>query len=126
MERRSISGSNNITLPLSLLFVCVFLMLSGCGGSSGGSSNDSSPHSVVLSWVAPATYADGGDMANNLKGYKLHYGTEEKRYTMVLDVGKVTQYEVKGLSSGKYFFAVTAYDIAGIESAYSNEVMREL
>jgi hypothetical protein len=40
----------------------------------------------------------------------------------VLDVGNVVQYTVTNLADGAWCFAATAYDTAGNESEFSNEV----
>lgn len=65
-----------------------------------------------------------------VKGYKIYYGTmsvgtEKGKYNLgSLDVGNVISYTLDKLTNGtKYFFAVTAYDMAGNESPnYSIEV----
>lgn len=63
----------------------------------------------------------------DLKGYKIHSGTQSRNYNTVIDVGNVTQHSVASLSTGvKYYFAVTAYDSVGNESDYSMEVTGEL
>jgi Bacterial Ig domain len=59
----------------------------------------------------------------DLAGYRVRFGTKPRTYTHVLDVGKKTISSVGNLSAGvTYFFAVTAYNTAGLESAPSNEV----
>lgn len=71
---------------------------------------------VIVSWN-PNTEPD-------LAGYKVYYGTEPGEYTTSIDVGNVTQREVSGLEmGGTYYFAVTAYDFNGNESAPSTEVV---
>ena len=59
----------------------------------------------------------------DLAGYKVHIGTSSGTYTQTVDVGHFTGYTDSSLSTGNiYVFAVTAYDIFGNESGYSNEV----
>lgn len=59
----------------------------------------------------------------DLAGYKIHYGTQSRNYNSVIDAGNVTEYSVSTLTKGvTYYFAVTAYDTAGNESDYSEEV----
>lgn len=71
--------------------------------------------SVSLTWN-PNTELD-------LAGYKLHYGTASNSYSVHIDVHNVTTYTVTGLAAGQtYYFAATAYDTAGNESGYSNQV----
>jgi len=71
--------------------------------------------SVKLQWD-PNTEPD-------LAGYKLYYGTASQNYSHTIDLGQVNSYQVGNLQDGlKYYFAVTAYDIDGNESGFSNEV----
>jgi len=56
-------------------------------------------------------------------GYVLYVGTTSGKYTTRLDVGTNTATTVSGLSSGvRYYFAVTAYNAARVESAPSAEI----
>jgi hypothetical protein len=58
-----------------------------------------------------------------LSGYKLYYGKATRNYSLSVDVGKVTDYVLTGVSEDKpIFFAVTAYDTSRNESAYSEEL----
>jgi hypothetical protein len=79
--------------------------------------------SATLAWIAPTTYTDGTTLTS-LWGYKIYYGTSPGNYTISVNVGNVTTYTVTNLSTGTYYFAVTAYDISGIESSYSNQVSK--
>ena len=59
----------------------------------------------------------------NIVGYWLYYGTSSQTYTEEVHAGNSTTVTVSGLSGGTvYFFAVTAYNTAGVESTFSNEV----
>lgn len=70
---------------------------------------------VTLSWDE--------NTESDLAGYKVYYGTSTGTYTSNADVGNFEIYIVTGLVEGQtYFFAVTAYDLVGNESGYSNEV----
>jgi len=70
---------------------------------------------LIVSWD-PNSEAD-------LAGYKVYWGKSSRSYSDVVDVKNVTSYRVGGLSQGvEYFFAVTAYDTAFNESAFSKEV----
>jgi len=56
-------------------------------------------------------------------GYRVYYGTESGNYENFIDVGHRTECKISGLEEGKtYFFAAKAYDAAGLESDFSNEV----
>lgn len=80
---------------------------------------------ATLSWAAPATYTNGTPLTD-LAGYKVYYGTASGAYTQSADVGKVTSYKISNLPNATYFFAVTAYNTAQTESAYSNEVSKSI
>jgi hypothetical protein len=63
----------------------------------------------------------GAGSAPDLAGYKVYYGTSSRNYGKVITVGNVTSYTLTGMSTGNYYFAVTAYDTSGNESGFSNE-----
>ncbi len=91
--------------PLSLLILPAFLLLGATAKAQ----------SVTLEWD-PNSESD-------LAGYKVYYGTASRTYGSPIVLGKVTTYTVTGLTPGTtYYFAVTAYNTAGLESGYSNEV----
>ena len=61
--------------------------------------------------------------AGDPPGYKLYYGQASRSYQGSVDVGSDTDYTLTGLTDGqRYYFTATAYDAAGNESGYSNEV----
>jgi hypothetical protein len=78
--------------------------------------------SATLSWTVP-TLNTNGTPVTDLAGYHIHYGTAAGALDKVIDVpgAKTTEYEISNLSSGTYYFAVSAYNSMGIDSADSNE-----
>jgi hypothetical protein len=59
----------------------------------------------------------------DVKGYIVSYGTASGSYVKSVDAGNVNQFTVTGLDiSLDYYFAVQAYNSAGLKSDYSNEV----
>ncbi len=79
---------------------------------------------AVLSWQAPTKNVDGSALTN-LSGYKIYYGTTSKNYTQTASVsGASTTTRTLSLAPGTYYFAVTALDSAGGESAKTNEVSK--
>lgn len=71
--------------------------------------------SVTLAWDA----SPGSDIA----GYNVYYRTTSGSSSQPLDVGNVTTATVPNLTdSTTYFFSVTAYNTARLESQRSNEV----
>jgi hypothetical protein len=81
----------------------------------------------AVDWEAPSENTDGTALTD-LQGYKLHYGTASQSYTGAIDISGsgVQSYVVDNLPAGKYYFAVTAVNSAGVESAYSSEVTATL
>jgi hypothetical protein len=56
-------------------------------------------------------------------GYRVHYGGASKVYSTRRDVGKEARAVITGLKEGAtYYFAVSAYSLAGLESTFSNEI----
>jgi len=77
-----------------------------------------------LSWNAPSTNTDGTPISG-LAGYNLYVGNASRSYQQKINVGNLTNYSVANLSDGStYYFAVTAYNSAGQESAYSAEAVK--
>lgn len=71
--------------------------------------------SVTLAWDASTS--------PGVAGYRLYYGAASATYTNVTDARNTTNTTVAGLISGvTYYFAVTAYDLNGLESVYSTEI----
>jgi hypothetical protein len=69
--------------------------------------------SVTLAWNT--------DTDPTVVGYNLNYGTSSGSLTQTEDVGNTTTATVSGLTAGTtYFFAVTAYNAAGVNSVNSN------
>lgn len=121
----------------SLTFIAILIMiLAGCGGGGSssnngtGSSNGGGNVAGRLTWDAPTSNTDGSP-ATDVAGYKIYYGTVSGTYTASIDVGNSTSIQMATLSAsvpvpGLYYIAVTAYDTAGNESVYSNEISQNL
>ena len=77
---------------------------------------------LTLSWNAPTTNQDGSSL-NDLAGHKVHYGLNPGSYSDPLDVGLATSVVLSDMVVGQtYYFAVTAYDTSGNQSAFSAEI----
>lgn len=82
---------------------------------------------ATLNWTPPTTKTDGSGL-DDLSGYKIRYGTSSGSYPNEIDVANagIASYVVENLSSDTYYFVVTAYNTAGIESVYSSEVSKTI
>jgi hypothetical protein len=94
--------------------------------ATSGSTTTSSPpsqnlgSSVVLTWNADSATSDSG---TNATGYRLHWGSASGVYTQTQDAGNNLTATVSSLTSGTtYYFVVTAYNSAGVDSSPSNEI----
>src|SRR6266480_1704189 len=90
-----------------------------------------SPCILALIWLASITRVVAGNVTlawdavsdPNVVGYRLHSGTTTGVYTQTTEVGSAVSASVSNLAGGKtYFFVVTAYNAAAVESGPSNEV----
>ncbi len=81
---------------------------------------------VSLSWVPPTENADGTEL-NDLAGYRIYAGEYSREYDQVIELTDPVATDARiSLPSGDYHVAMTAYDLEGNESAYSNEVLRSV
>lgn len=107
------SGSIPITFGLQrtkLWMLSLFLLL--CASPAFAAQ-------VTLQWDA-VTHPQ-------LAGYKVYYGYASGQYNTNVNVGNSTTAALSDLKSVQiYYFAVTAFDTSGQESAYSNEVSLDL
>jgi len=76
---------------------------------------------ATVEWLAPETATDGSTLTN-LAGYRIYYGTDVTRMTRKIEVKNagVLTYVIEGLTPATYYFAVTAINVHGQESARSN------
>jgi hypothetical protein len=83
--------------------------------------NQISNGAATITWTPPLYNSDGSALTN-LAGYKLHYGTASNNLNQSIQVANVgaTSYTVSNLTSGTWYFGVTAYTSSGLESAMSN------
>ena len=59
----------------------------------------------------------------DLAGYQVYYGKSSGNYDQTTDVGNVSSCSISGLEpNSRYYLVLTAYDISGNESDFSNEV----
>ena len=79
-------------------------------------SNSLSARSITLTWEPV------GDQ--DLRTYRIHWGSTSRQYDNFTDVGMETSYTLSALQDDvKYYFVVTAIDFWGNESEFSNEAI---
>lgn len=75
--------------------------------------------SVTLAWDASPSV--------EVTGYRIYQGGSTRTYTNSFNAGNNLQLTVTNLVQGQtYYFTATAYDAAGVESIFSNEVSYSL
>ena len=75
---------------------------------------------ATLSWDAPTQNTDASTLTD-LAGYRVYHGTSPNALTDVVQVpgASTGSYVYDGLAAGTHYFAVSAYNASGVESALS-------
>ena len=84
---------------------------------------------ATLSWVAPATRSDGSPLPlSELAGFKVYAGTDPEALSLLADISdsSTTEYTVNDLEVGTHYYAVTAYNIYGLEGELSGVVSKTI
>jgi hypothetical protein len=96
----------------------------------GSASAVLAPFSIVVKTaaeVASVTWEipSEGSATTQVTGYHVYYGASAGSMTQVIDISnaKDTSYVISNLASGTWYFAMTSYDAAKIESDRSTTVM---
>ena len=78
---------------------------------------------VLLTWARPQ-FDTLGESLTNLAGYTIHYGNSPAAMNSTISIGSATtlEYEIGNLTAGTWYFAITAYTSAGVDSAPSSIV----
>jgi hypothetical protein len=100
---------------------------SGGGGGTGGGGGSTTTGSATLHWTPPTANTNGSTLTN-LAGYTISYGTNSASLSSTVKVTNagLTSYQIDGLTSGTYYFAVAAYSSSGQTSALSNKVSKTI
>lgn len=125
----------------SRAIVAVFVsavLLAGCGGSSSGSDSASEGQTEVtangdavsLSWLAPDRRINNDQLSYaDIDGYIVRYGRDpsELDHQARVDCRSLNcGYEVQGLASGTWYFAVQTVDSNGLVSQPSQPVSQSI
>ena len=122
LSKTSRRNGATISLHTGLIqnsLIAVIRLIAVVAGSlsvlSGSLALAQTAQNVSLAWDA--------ETDPSVVGYNLYSGTSSNSLTLTQKVGASTKATVSGLTTGKtYYFAVTAYNAAGINSTYSNVV----
>ena len=80
---------------------------------------------MVLSWMAPTENEDGSPL-EDLAGFRIYWGTTPDEYpnSLSIDNPSIDTYVIEGLLPETYYVVATAFNAAGVESRYSNQVTK--
>jgi hypothetical protein len=83
--------------------------------------------SATLSWTPPTQNTDGSPLTN-LAGYRVYWGTSQGNYSGSVTVNNagLSSYVVDQLTPATWYFAVTALNVAGVESGFSNVASKQV
>jgi hypothetical protein len=83
--------------------------------------------SATLTWQPPTQNADGSPLTS-LAGFKVYWGPAQGEYSSSenIDNPGLASYVIANLVPGTYYFAVTALNSAGTESAFSNVASKQI
>ena len=117
-----------------LSIILLSAILTGCNDNTSTTQNTSasqgstSKDSVNLAWSIPTTRIDGSYLPlDELAGYRIYMGTKANDLHQLVDLKDetITQYTVDNLSSGDYYFAISAFDSDGLESGLSQVIVKQ-
>lgn len=82
-----------------------------------------SPVSATLSWMPPTENSDGS-VLTDLASYRVYIGSSPTSLQPLVVISNpgLARYVIDGLAPGHYYFAMTAVDARGVESALSQVV----
>ena len=81
--------------------------------------------SVTLSWTPPTQNEDGSQLTD-LAAYRILWSRDGGAFSNSVRINNpsVTRYVVENLTPGTYQFAATSINSAGVESRFSNAIIR--
>jgi len=92
----------------------LWLPLAGVALMLHGATTNATGATVTLAWDPSAD--------SSVSGYKVHYGFNSHTYPFVVDAGSETSQTINLQEGVPYYFSVTAYNVAGLESDFSGEI----
>jgi hypothetical protein len=78
---------------------------------------------ATVDWAPPTENADGS-VLTNLAGYNIYYGTSAAEMSHAVKVTNpgLAAYTISDLAPGNWYFAISSYNSAGVESAHTGPV----
>lgn len=120
-----------------VLFLCFALLLFACSDGHDNPAPTPQPAqpvtgSAYLSWNPVTTYTDGS-LIIDLGGYNVYQGNVPSMYKKTITIAAADlvsmnspTYVAENLPPATYYFAITAFDSSGAESALSQEVHKTI
>jgi hypothetical protein len=126
------TGTSPVTLSVNTAGLLAGSFTATINVTASGATNTPQTIPVTLTLSAPATSSAiltwTASTSSDVAGYKVYRATASGVYgAPIATLGNVTGYTTTGLTVGTtYFFVITAYDQAGNESVFSNEVSKSI
>jgi hypothetical protein len=97
------------------------------GSTTYGLDCSTATGTVTVAWTAPTTNVDGSPLTN-LAGFKIYRSTStstvQSSTPIILAEPLATMFVISGLSAGSHYFALKAYNSAGVESVFTGNVTK--
>ncbi len=103
--------------------VQVLLLLFTVSATAGTFTNANGSFTVTNTPADKALYAWGPSPSAGITNYNFYIGIASGQYSTVIPAGNVTNFQATLVRGSTYYAAVTAQDINGLESPFSNEVV---
>jgi hypothetical protein len=84
---------------------------------------------IEIAWDLPIEYSDNSPLYfSDIDGFRIYFGTEPKRYNNVISISDpaMTSCSLPVNTSDTYYITMTIVTKDGLESDYSNEIIRTI
>jgi hypothetical protein len=131
----------SIKLLINILFI---VNLYGCGADNAsepsgsitpavstfcGNTDVEAAADISIAWDTPFEYSDDSPLDfSDIDGYRIYFGNESKRYNNIIRISDpaITSCSIPVESSDTYYISMTVVTKDGLESDYSNEIIRTI
>lgn len=111
-----------------ILALLVFIVVVSWSPDQMLQAQQTGTYSIQFQWTIPTENEDGS-VLTNLAGFRLYQSSVSGSYTTpVVDIANpsISIYTLDNVDLGEWYFVVTAYNSDGVESVYSNEVVKTI